>query len=107
MRAIQIDSVNRVIKEIQVNGLEDLQKAVGGLICWAHELSNGDTLFVDDEGLLKEPENFFFIQGARQPFAGNGVIVGAADIEGDSTAALSSIEGIREIVAFLKRGMLS
>jgi hypothetical protein len=59
--------------------LDDLQAAVGGYI------ENGSiqpdvSVWVDEEGLLKSPEYFFFIPGiTNNPLAGNAVIMGVDD----------------------------
>jgi hypothetical protein len=106
MRVIKIDSVNRTISEIELNNedenkLKGLQSIVEGLIEVAHELPNGDTLFVNEEGLMYSPMHFFEIKGAHQPFAGNGVIAGYDFESGDSTDAESSLSQVRSIVSFL------
>lgn len=77
MKAILIDSKNRTVSQIEVsNAYPDINKAIGvDLICVGTELP-GATLYVDDEGLLKSENTVFEFQGAHQPFAGNGVILG-------------------------------
>lgn len=108
-----IDAEKREIREARFSGLKDLQKAVGGLITTAHEIhhfddsgfsmaSSYDTVFVDDEGLLKDPQHFFFIEGGHSPFAGNGVVVGV-DEEGATIDALSTKEELEEMVEFASR----
>lgn len=108
-----IDAEKREIREARFSGLKDLQKAVGGLITTAHEIhhfddsgfsmaSSYDTVFVDDEGLLKDPQHFFFIEGGHSPFAGNGVVVGV-DEEGGTIDALSTKKELEEMVEFASR----
>ena len=77
-RAIFIDSPRRTISEVEIDSLDDMQKLIGGYIEVAFAWPNGDTLYVDEEGLLKVQDYFFALPGERpdQPFAGNGVIVG-------------------------------
>ncbi len=104
MRAIVIDAVNRVVREEEFPdgegaSLAFMQKAVGGYIELATELDNGDTVFVNEEGLLKGPQYFFDI-GAHQAFAGNGVILNV-DQDGNSISAVSPVEDIRASVTFM------
>ena len=68
-------------------GLDTLRGIVGGSIAFAHTFENGDTLYVNDEGLLDDSIDYgFIIEGGHQPFAGNGVIVGqeVEDFENDT-----------------------
>jgi len=78
MKAYHIDSVKRTITQVEYNGLGDLHKLLDGHIEVAYLWSNGDCLYVDEEGLLKPNEHFFAIPTLRsdQAFAGSGVIVG-------------------------------
>lgn len=62
-------------------------------------LKGHDALFVDDEGLLKDPQRFFLIASAHQPFAGKGLIVGA-DGSGASADAETSVDIVRMVVSF-------
>jgi len=105
MRAIKIDSGLMVLAEIDVNSLEDMQKAVGGYIETAHHFPNGDTLFVNDNGVNGDSysDMFIVVQGAHQPFAGDGLIVGRADENGDTTPALSKIGDLilNDVISFI------
>ena len=105
MRAIKIDSENMTVHEIEIDEertLSQLQGIVGGNIELAHELPEGDSVFVNEEGLFCSPEHFFEINGGHQPFAGNGVVVGLDFKSGSTVGAKSSVENIRSLVKFLK-----
>jgi hypothetical protein len=104
MRAILIDSEIRQVRQVDVSGLEDMQRFVGGSITTANVWEEtGDYCFVDDEGLLKPNEYFFFIRGCAQPFAGNGLIVGPEDLEGNQLPVGQSLEKIQSQIVFLSR----
>lgn len=112
VRALFIDSKKREVRTGYVDGLDGMQKAVCGYIERAYTLENGDDVFVNEEGLLGIPEDFFYIEGAHQPFAGNAVIVGASDEEGDCTDARTQTPELKaqvtfmntmEVLAFLRR----
>ena len=77
MKAILIDSKAREIREVSYSRGEDLRGFVGGFIqAVPVRLPNGDTLYVDEEGLFKPQTSFFMFHGHAAPLAGNGVIVG-------------------------------
>lgn len=107
VKAYKIDAETRTVTELTVSNLEDMQRAVGGYIAHGVGFENGDTLFVDDEGLLKYNENFFLVSGANQPFAGNGLLVGAADEEGETLHVQTPIESVRALVSFVNRAELA
>ena len=100
MRALQIDSTARTVTEVYIDGsLESLQAAVGGYIEHAVWLDAANCVIVDEEGLLKNPQHFFTIEGAHQTFAGDGVVIGSD--EGETTAATTSLAWLSARVGFL------
>lgn len=64
-------------------------------------LDGRDSIFVDDEGLLKPCSRFFVIRG-EQPYAGKGLVLGA-DREGDTISASTKLVNLRREVFFLQR----
>lgn len=118
MRAIKIDSKNRIITEVDINDLEDMQKIVEGYICLAFDHPDAKhSCFVNDEGLLNSPQYFFaFLLNdfCTQPFAGDGIIVGGNE-EGDNTPCTLDIEELKksiywftlpEVQFFIREGMV-
>lgn len=83
-KAYLIDAAARQITEVTWETTDDLSKFVGGYIELCCVLPNGDTIYVDEEGLLKAGQRYFTIVALRpdQPFSGNGVMVGR-EAEGD------------------------
>jgi len=107
MRALTINAETHVIKvhAVDTSGvgpgmLAFMQKAVGGYIERATELKNGDSIFVNEEGLLENPRFFFEVEGGHQPFAGNGVVVGGEDEDGETTNAKSEVEELKRLITF-------
>lgn len=100
MRAIKVDAFERTITEVQVDGLKDMQAAVDGYIQIALELPNGDTIFVNEEGLLKGWDAWIYYEGQMQPWIGSAIIVGH-DGEGESIDAKSTVEEIKNNIRFL------
>src|SRR5690606_8623553 len=111
MRAIKIDTENRTITEIEIGGLKDMQKAVGGLIEVAQRFYDGEsernTLFVAEEGLLKNIEVGFVltdeaydVEGGLK-FTGNGLICGFQETTGKTIDCNLSIDDIKKMIAFV------
>lgn len=101
MRAIKIDAANRTVTEYENTGLKSLQEAVGGGIEIAFDYPDGSTCYVNEEGLLGSTQNFFMTFYGHQPFAGNGVIVGPLDKEGNDTAFTGDLKTIQNSTTFL------
>ena len=104
MRLIKIDAKKQEVYEVECEGsLGDLQRGADcDCITSAGCLPNGDTLYVDDEGLLKNPERFFFNSDFYpEPLAGSGIVAGS-DKEGNTVGAKSTLEIIRSKTVFAK-----
>lgn len=100
MKAILIDSANREVRELEVDGkLEGLQKLVGGYIELVR-LSAEEDLYVNEEGLLHGEQNFFQLNGYAQPLAGNGVVVGN-DGDGGQVSTRFTVEYVSGRVRFM------
>ena len=101
MKAIKIDSENRKVEEIEIDGLQDIQKAVGGLIQVGHQFINtADIIYVDEEGLLKQPENFFALENETQILAGNGLVVGTGK-RGEEAPPVLTLEYVQKTVLWM------
>ncbi len=104
MKAILIDSVNKEVKEIEIGkGIEEMYKFLQ-CECFtiASYLDKQDAIFVDDEGLMNGTDVFFTYEGAHQPFAGNGLIMGCDD-EGESVDCKISFAEAKDKVKFYSR----
>jgi hypothetical protein len=108
IRAIFIDTVNRVIEEIHIE--PELAVYYRLINCRAVDfipLENGDTFYLDDEGLLQEDGQVFFqYSDYVQPFAGNAIVVGTryTDEGTADTHAKSTLEELKSKVSFLNEG---
>jgi hypothetical protein len=107
MKAILIDAQSETIKYVDVvekNGskLNSMYQHLGCELVDVINIDNKNDLFVDDEGLLKINDNtkFFIIQGYYQPLAGNGLILGFNNNDGDSTSTNLTVEEISKRVIF-------
>lgn len=106
MRAILIDVYAQEIRECdisQTNTLDDWYKTMGvDLVAVGLRLDDTDSILVDDEGLLKPCDHFFYYEGSHQPFAGNGLITGVDD-EGESISCVISLDDVKNNVRFMSR----
>lgn len=106
MKSILIDVNNSEVKEVEINDknvLLEWYKTIGCSLvttgCYINE--HDDAIMVDDEGLLNigKDTRFFTYEGAHQPFAGNGLVVGTSD-RGKTIAPQITIEEVRSKVKF-------
>ena len=103
MRAIVIDARQRTVNEAEIDGsLASLQGVVGGLIdpVYPGLEGTGHHCYVNDEGLLHNPQHFFMFEGGHQPLAGNGVILSSTD-DGDEAPCTLSLDWVQERVTFM------
>ena len=104
MKAILIDSINKEVKEVEIGkGIDEMYKFLN-CECFtiASYLPKNDAIFVDDEGLMNGTDVFFTYEGAHQPFAGNGLIMGCDD-EGESVDCKISFTEVKDKVKFYTR----
>lgn len=105
MKAILIDPFEKTVTEVDHNGnyrqiYTLLSHPEHRVDCFTVvQIENDDAIFVDDEGLLKDPKHFFVWRGYPQPLAGKGLILGTND-EGDSVDAVISVEDVKKRVSF-------
>lgn len=99
MKAIFIDSKNKSVSYIDIpkgkNHLAEMYEKIGcECFCVAGEFDNGDTVYVDDEGLINGTNDFFILRSLRtEPLAGNALIIGC-DEEGVSIDCKTDISQI-------------
>src|SRR5260370_42274525 len=77
MRAIIVNANDRTITETDIVGsLRSLQQIVGGLIEPVSQgLDDYHHCYVNEEGLLNDPQDFFMFSGGPPPLAGKGVLL--------------------------------
>ena len=102
MKAYLIDPAVQEIKEIEYDGdYRTIAPTIGcDLFAIANFSENGDGVFVDDEGLFKDGQSFFHIQGYNQPLAGKGLVLGLNSADGESTSPKTTLEQLKERVHF-------
>lgn len=101
MKAIFINAKARTVTQVNLGqDYKEIQQLLGCRCFTIVELENNNTLYVDDEGLLGNPRDFFTIDDYPQPIAGNGVILGD-DGFGDSCDVNGTVEDIDRSVIFM------
>jgi hypothetical protein len=102
MRAIIVNAKDRTITETDIVGsLRSLQQIVGGLIEPVSQgLDDYHHCYVNEEGLLNDPQDFFMFSGGHQPLAGNGVILSSTDDGGEAPCSLP-LHWVKERVTFM------
>ena len=101
-KALKIDVVNQTVTNIIIDDINDIYKEIGNgcqLFCCPVDFENGDTLYTDDESLLRENvEGCFLMDNWAYAIVGNAIILGT-DEEGESVDCKSSIMDIyKEII---------
>jgi hypothetical protein len=103
MRAYVIDSTNETVTEATYNGNHTEIYKLGSFDTFDVVTFNeyGDTVFVDDNGLIiEEYPRFFKIEGTYNPLAGNGVVLGLDRETGDSVDPKISLKELQKLVSF-------
>jgi hypothetical protein len=96
MKAYLINSETKTITPVDYNG--DYKTIYTHIGCdlfdivYAESGGHRISVFVDDEGLLNNPQHFFMLEGWAQPLAGNGLVLGDADEEGETLAAPDDLD---------------
>jgi hypothetical protein len=111
VRAVLIDPFECAVTEVTIDGDDyttiapllshptirvDYFQKVSSL-----NLAGRDSLYVDEEGMLKAPQRFFIIMGFPQPIAGKGLVTGC-DEDGRAIAATSDTALISGAVYFVE-----
>lgn len=73
-----IDPLSQRIIQVPVKpGIQDIYRLIqADTFDVAYFNADQDCVFVDDNGLLNGPKEFFYINGLHQPMAGRGLVLG-------------------------------
>ena len=102
MKAILINSFDESVSEVDYNG--DYKEIYNLIDCRTFDvvpLDHTNDMYVDDEGLLKNPNRYF--KYGQQTLAGIGLIL-AHDDEGESVGTTLNSAEVFENVKFLPEG---
>lgn len=104
MKVIKIDVVKKEIYEIDFTpGLPSIYKELDCEtfdVVYPSTLSGKDCVYVDDEGLFRDPPlGAFYIRGNEQVLSGHGLVVGTGSA-GETVSPKTSLDKIKELVRF-------
>ena len=100
MRAILIDPFTQSISEVNYSGnFREIYEHIDAETFDVARISETDTVFVDDEGILKQIDAAFIIDGYHHPLVGRGLVLGS-DAEGETVDCRMTIEEAMERVTF-------
>ena len=119
MRVIVINPWNRTVTEAEHNGnYRDYYRLLSGETCDGCAPAKVDTfalayigdpdqhiMFVDDEGLFRDPQAYFMLGGQSAVFAGRGVIARSDGSEQEAGARVT-LEQVRASVTWLPVGIV-
>lgn len=80
MRGILINALEGNVSWVDIqdgDNPKELAELIGAKYIDGVRLGNGDTLYVDDEGLINGTAHGFYYEG--RPYAGNGLILGITE----------------------------
>lgn len=99
-----IDPTKKTITPVEYSGdYQDIYKLCDYSIFATATLErNGDTVYVDDEGLLtvNDDSRFFTYEGYHSPLCGKGLILGLNRATGESISPKTSIDIIKKKIKF-------
>jgi len=102
MKAYLIDPFKKKIEQVIFNG--DYKSIYKFVECRAFDVvrvyTNEDVIYVDDEGLFVETQNFFIHRNYPTPLAGKGLVLGSNE-EGDSVAPKTKIDQLEKDIAWV------
>jgi hypothetical protein len=101
-KAILIDAKTNSVTLVEVGEYTDIYKHCGYETFTCVGLGNGETLYVDDEGLINGTDFGFTIEGYDGPLMGNGLILGST-ASGDSKDTALSVHEVAEKVRCLRK----
>lgn len=97
-KAILIDAEKHEVKEVEVGDYKTIYPLLKCDLFECVGVDKNDTLYVDEEGLLKPQEHFLLWYG--KPLAGNALLMGTK-ANGESKAPTHTIEEVKAAVKFL------
>jgi hypothetical protein len=104
-KAILINARENTVSYVTIGEYTDIQKFGNYDLFTTVGLGGGETLYVDDEGLLNGTNVGFTIEDYAQPLMGNGVILGSNPHTGDSKDTAFTIEEIaKKVKCFVRFG---
>jgi hypothetical protein len=106
MKAYLIDPINKIVSVVDYNGdYQTINKLINSQRGFdaVYGFRNEDTLYVDDEGLLRKENygfEFTYDNGHVAPLMGKALVLGT-DAEGESVAVKSTLEEVESKIKWI------
>jgi hypothetical protein len=102
-KILVIDPAKREVRSETIKSYSpDVSRIIGGYLSAVTGFRNGDTIYVDDEGMLKQQEHFFMFDGYPNPLAGVGVVVGReVDALGTGSDVQTTVEDLTKRIKWM------
>jgi hypothetical protein len=98
-----IDPFKREVTEVHFAG--DYKQIYPLIDCDCFDIArineHGDGICVDDEGLYREEQAFFYFTDYPQPLAGKGLVLGCRASDGETIAPTITLEQLKAKVKFV------
>lgn len=101
MKAILIDPVAQTVTETNVKDWKDISPALNCRVFDIVQVAPNVSIYVDDEGLFVQGQQFFLHRAYPQPLAGHGLVLGFDDQTGDSTDCPITVDQVRSQIFWL------
>jgi len=100
-KGILINAEDRTITEVEVN--DNIAELIGVRTFACVDITETETAFVDEEGLLNSPQHFITLEGYHDPLAGNALILGFEYETAESVDTRLSLAEVKRLVKFHSR----
>ena len=107
MKALKIDTLTKTITYVELATWRDIAPAIGnGCTTFACPvtLANGDTMYIDDEGLFNDFDGGIIMEDWNTPIVGNIILLNQ-DEEGESTDAVSDPAELLKQIKFISKDL--
>lgn len=104
MKAILIDPHSETISEVVYDGdWKSIGPWIDADLFDVVQVGNDDVVYIDDEGLFRDGQKFFWMQGWAHPLCGKALVLGETQ-DGGTEDVHTDIELFRNSVKFMDRG---
>ena len=103
MRAIVINAQDRTVIETDIDGsliIPSTNRRRPDRAPSRTASTNNHHCYVNEEGLLDDPQHFFMLKDGHQPLAGNGIILSSTD-NGDEAPCTLPLDWVKERLTFM------
>ena len=102
MKALLINPIEKTIEEVEYNGdYKQIYTYIKASTFGVVDIPNDDTIYIDDEGLLKENNHFFIHDDVPTPLGGMALVLGADHDTGDSVSVHATRKELKHKITFI------